>query len=118
VRWFSTLAQQQHFAAVLGPVSLAAAPFAPAGGDRKERKPSGKGPPGEKAAKEKPGKERKAPKPDKAAKLLPNGGHAGAAACRHMPGRACGSSKLVWLEPHAPACKNTCTCSVLSKHLC
>ena len=97
VRWFSTLAQQHHFAAVLGPLSLATAPFAPAGLNRKEQKQSGKGPPG--AAGEKAGREKKAPKPDKATKKpLANGGPAGAAACWHMPNTACNSDKVLRLS--------------------
>ena len=36
VRWFTTLAQHQHFASALGPVSLAAKPYAAAGASTAE----------------------------------------------------------------------------------
>ena len=91
VRWFTTLLQQQHFASVLGPVSMAPAPFVPAGAasDREQqqggrsKEPPGAAAGGGVAAKGtkvgKAGKEKSKPaKPEKAAKPLANGGPAGA----------------------------------------
>ena len=67
VRWFHTLAHQQHFAAVLGPVSLADAAHEPAGSGKQQRG-SGGGEAASGGAGKAPGGAGKAPKEKKPAK--------------------------------------------------
>ena len=93
VRWFQTLAHQQHFASVLGPVSLAAAGAGAAAGKRPQSASGSKGKAADsngavKAAKG--GKDKGAAKPKQAPKAAAaNGGPAGEPACSMTVHHSC-----------------------------
>ena len=78
VRWFRTLTHQQHFAAVLGRISLADVAYEPPAGRRQQRSSGGDGAaPGGGAAGKAP-KEKKPAKPKQAPKPVANGEPPGA----------------------------------------
>ena len=74
VRWFTTLAQHQHFASALGPISMAAKPYAAAGASTADPVSSSSSKREGGSRKQKEGKKGKDGK-QKAA--LPNGGGPG-----------------------------------------
>lgn len=75
VRWFTTLAQHEHFASALGPVSMAAKPYAAAGAGTAEPASSSSSSRREGGSKKQ--KEGKKGKEGKQKAALPNGGGPG-----------------------------------------
>ena len=75
VRWFTTLAQHQHFASALGPVSMAAKPYVAAGAGAAE--PAGSSSSSRREGGGRKQKEGKKGKDGKQKAALPNGGGPG-----------------------------------------